>query len=203
MWWNLSPKVVNKMNKRYICNLLRKRSSLIGGSGGYFFRSDFDYVAQGIVLEFVPRGLYVWKFIFPLFDSFGPHLSYSSRIADRPFIGKDQMADDDVIESILSSPELRRVLEAKSSMTLLEFASFLEARGLRGAHAHINHAATLALLGKKDLALKLLNELAPALDDHDLKLCDALIVALNHGVEAVKSMLDVVKEENVKKLGWA
>lgn len=79
----------------------------------------------------------------------------------------------------------------------------LSARGLRGAHAHINHAATLALLGKRDLALKLLKELALALDDHDLKLCDALIVALNHGVEAVKSMLDVVKEENVKKLGGA
>lgn len=191
------------MNKRYICSLLRKRSGLIGGSSGYFFRSDYDYVAQGIVLEFVPRGLYVWNFVFPLFDSFGPHLSYSSRIADRPFIGRDQMADDDVVESILSSIELRNVIEAKSSMTLMEFASFLEMRGLRGAHAHINHATALALLGKTDLALKLLKELVPALDDHDLKLCDSLIVALNHGVEAVKSMLDVVKEKNVKKLGGA
>ncbi len=113
------------------------------------------------------------------------------------------MTDDDVVESILSSIEVRNVIEATSSMSLLDFALFLETRGLRGAHAHINHAAALALLGQKELALKLLKELVPSLEGDDLRLCNALVAALNHGIEAVKSMLDVVREKNVKELGAA
>lgn len=76
------------MNKRLISRLMRERVDGLRNSGIYFFRGDFEYIIQGAALEYVPHGLYIWSFSFPLFDFFGPNLSFSKRLAEKPFVEK-------------------------------------------------------------------------------------------------------------------
>ena len=97
------------MNKRLLSRLMHERVSSLQNSAGYFFRGDFEHVLRGVVFEYVPRGLYVWEFRFPLFDFFGPNLLYSTRLSERAgFIGKGEMSEEGIVEFVMSSPEASR-----------------------------------------------------------------------------------------------
>ena len=67
------------MNKRLIERLIQQRVTGIKSHDGYFFRTDFEHILRGVLLEYVPRGVYVTNFLFPLFDPVGPNLMYSNR----------------------------------------------------------------------------------------------------------------------------
>lgn len=188
------------MNKRYISTRLRERIGMVGGRDGYFIRNDYDYVAQGVALEYVPGGIYIWSFVFPLFDFFGPHLSYSNRLSRRPFIARGEMTDEAVVDHIVTSPELRNVLAAESAMSLSEFVRFLEGRGLTSIHARLNHAAALVLLGQDAMALTLLNNLSSVLNSEDLISCDLLRNGIGDAPGVAKQALDEVRQKNIKEL---
>jgi hypothetical protein len=63
-----------RMRRKVIDRLMQERVPGIRSHNGYFFRGDFDHVLQGVLFEYVPTGLYVTNFRFPLFDPFGPNL---------------------------------------------------------------------------------------------------------------------------------
>ncbi|MBB5940553.1 hypothetical protein [Xanthomonas sp. 3307] len=188
------------MNKRLISKLMRERVSGVHVSGGYFFRGDFEYVLQGVLFEYVPRGVYIWGFRFPLFDFFGENLLYSSRLSNKPFIGKGEMSEHEIVDHALSAPEVKSLFSSGRSMSLSEFLSFLESGDIANPHAHLIRAAALVLLGKDNSASQLLDELGPRLHPADVAHYLELKNALEKGHAFAESLLEQIRQENIKKL---
>src|SRR5258706_7606233 len=134
---------------------MHERVSALQSSAGYFFRGDFDYVLNGVALEYVPRGLYIWEFRFPLFDFFGPNLLYSARLSEHAgFIGKGEMSEEAIVDFVMSSPEARSAFGPDKPAEVPQFVHFLESTPglLRNAHARLIHAAALLLDGQETRA---------------------------------------------------
>jgi hypothetical protein len=193
-----------KMNKRLLSRLMHERVNGLLSSRGYFFRSDFEYILQGVVLEYVPRGLYIWNFRFPLFDLTGPHLTYSNRLPERPFIGKGEMSEEAIVDHVMASPEVRQTFDADVPMSLLEFDQYLfESNQFLNPHAKLVHAEALVLLGQESRAADLLDELPPILHPKDIPHCNQLRASLRQGHEAARMLLDQARRENLRTLGVA
>jgi hypothetical protein len=193
-----------KMNKRLLSRLMHERVSGLLNSRGYFFRGDFEYILQGVLLEYVPRGLYIWNFRFPLFDFFGPHLTYSNRLLERPFIGKGEMSEEAIVDHVLASPDVRQTFDADSPMSLLEFDQYLlESGSFRNPHAKLVHAEALVLLGQESQAADLLNEPPPNLHPTDIPHWNQLRTSLQQGHEAARMLLDQARQKNLQTLGVA
>jgi len=133
---------------------MQKHALGIKYSGVYFFCGAYDHVLQGVVLEYVPRGLYVWRFRFPLFDFAGPNLAYSDRLAEGAFIGKGEMSEESIVEYVTSSPEGRDAFGKQEPMHLSDFVKYLvESDALLSPHAKLIHAAALILLDETNCRL--------------------------------------------------
>ncbi|MFN4329267.1 MAG: hypothetical protein ACK4FF_10360 [Limnobacter sp.] len=194
------------MNKRLLSRLMHERVSALQSSAGYFFRGDFEYVLKGVAFEYVPRGLYIWEFRFPLFDFFGPNLLYSTRLSERAgFIGKGEMSEEAIVDFVMSSPEARSAFGSDKSEEVPEFVHFLESAPdlLRNAHARLIHAAALLLVGQESRATSMLDELAPVLNEKDAANCNLLRTSLRQGLAAARTLLDQVRRENLRTLGLA
>lgn len=194
------------MNKRILSRLMHERVSSLRGSGGYFFHDNFQYVLRGVAFEYVPRGLYVWDFRFPLFDFFGPNLLYSIRLNERAgFINKNEMSEEEIVSFVVSSPEAKISLTADKCEDVPEFIRFLESASglLRNAHARLIHAAALALVDQRSSAMDLLEALAPVLNEKDAASCKLLRESLRQGASAARELLDNVCQQNLRTLGVA
>lgn len=189
------------MNKRLVSRLMHEQVNGLRSSGVYFFRGDFEYILQGVVLEYVPRGLYIWNFRFPLFDFFGPNLSYSNRLPERAFIGKGEMSEAAIVEHVMDAVEVRDAFGAGVSMSVVEFVQFLELGHLRSPHARLIYAAALVLLGQDARAAELLDELPLVLHPKDVPHCTQLRETLRQGHEVARVLLDQVRQENLQALG--
>ena len=191
------------MNKRLLARLMHERVAALKSSGGYFFRGDFEYVLRGVHFEYVPRGLYISNFRFPLFDFAGPNLLYSDRLHERSgFIGKNEMSEEAIIDFVLSSPEAQSAFDS-APMDISEFVQFQEAGRMKNPHARLIHAAALVLLGQESHAASLLEELVPALHPTDIKNCNQLRIKLQQGAAQACALLDQVRRENLQALGVA
>lgn len=193
------------MNKRLLSRLMHERIGGLQSSASYFFRGNYEHVLRGVVFEYVPRGLYIWNFRFPLFDFAGPHLSYSDRLHERAgFIGKNEMSEEAIIDFVLSSPEARSAFDSEP-MGISEFAQFLEeSPGFsRYPHGRFIHAAALVLLGQESRAADLLDELVPALHPTDIENCNLLRTKLQQGPAEARALLEQVRMENLRVLGVA
>lgn len=188
------------MNKRLISKLMHEQVGGICSSGGYFFRQDFDYVIQGVFFEYVPRGVYMYDFKFPLFDFFGINLLYSDRLSNRPFIGKGEMSEKEIVDYAITSPEVKRNFDADRSMSLKDLLYFLDSGRIANPHAHLIRASTLVLLGESDSASKSLDEVGPLLHPADVADYLNLKNALGEGQGAAESLLEDVRQKNIKKL---
>ncbi len=193
------------MNKRLLSRLMCERVKGLRNSGVYFFHGDFEHILQGAVLEYVPRGLYVWDFKFPLFDSFGPHLSYSRRLAERPFIAKGEMSEQAIVEYVVKSPETQSTLNADKPMSLIDFFNehLLQFDARRNPHFCLVQAAALVLLGEESRAAKVLSNPPPTLHRTDIPYWNQLEASLKQGPEAARAVLDDVRKSNLQKLGMA
>ena len=190
------------MNKRLISRLMHQRVSGLRNSGVYFFSGDFEHVLRGIVLEYVPRGLYIWDFRFPLFDFFGPNLSYSDRLPEGAFIGKGEMSEEAIVDYVLASPKAQNAFGADTPMSLSEFVQYLlESDCLLNPHARLIYAAALILLSQESRAADMLDELPPILHPKDVPRCNLLRESLRKGPEAARAILDQVRQENLRAFG--
>lgn len=183
---------------------MHERVSSVQSSAGYFFLGDFEYVLRGIAFEYVPRGLYIWEFRFPLFDFFGPNLLYSNRLFERAgFVGKGEMSEDDIINFVLSSPEARDAFAKGAFSKVSDFARFLESEPniLKNTHARLIHAAALLLAGEDSRAARMLDELAPSLSGEDAENCNLLRTKLRQGAAEARVLLEQVRRKNLQTLG--
>jgi hypothetical protein len=192
------------MNKKQLSRLMHARGVPLRSFAGYFFRADFEYVLRGVVFEYVPRGVYIWDFWFPLFDFFGPNLLYSTRLSNRGgFIEKGSMSEENIVDTVMCSHEARSAFAPSQPVDVSEFVRFLESRPdiLRNGHAKLIYAAALILNGQEVRAIELLDQLAPMLNEKDLASCNLLRIALEQSPEAVRAVLNQVRAENLRKLG--
>jgi len=189
-----------RMKKKLIARLMQERVDGIKSHEGYFFRTDFDHVLQGVLLEYVPRGVYVMNFRFPLFDPAGPNLMYSNRTPGSGFIGKDELSEDELVEYILSVPELHRSLLTDPPISLDEFIHYLSS--LQNEHARFVHAAALVLLREDGEALRVMEAIDPRKihasrkDSYEL-----LLTSLRQGSSDALVFLERVRDHNLSTFG--
>lgn len=191
------------MNKRLLSRLMCERVKGLRNSGVYFFHGDFEHILQGAVLEYVPRGLYVWVFKFPLFDSFGPHLSYSHRLTEHPFIEKGEMSDQEIVDYVMNSPDTQRTLNADKPMSLIDFYNehLLKFDARRNPHFCLVQAGALVLLGEESRAADVLSNPPPTLHRTDIPHWSQLESSLKQGPEEARALLDEVRKANMQKFG--
>lgn len=191
------------MNKRLISRLMHERVTGLRSSDVYFFRDDFEHILTGVVFEYVPSGLYIWNFRFPLFDFFGPHLTFSKRLQERPFIGKGEMAEAAIVDFVMASPEVQQTFAAKLPMGLQEFfgQSLLDFDPRRNPRFQFIQAAALVLLGQDLRAAQLLNEIPINLNPKHIPYWNQLSKSLQQGHEAALLLLENVRKENLRTLG--
>ena len=178
-------------------------------SGPYFFRSDFDYVLHGLCFEYVPRGVYIWRFCFPLFDFAGINLTFSERLSQQKgFVAKGAMSEEAIVDFAMTSPEALSVFDPNKSIDLPEFIRGIESLPFdwHDTHVALIYAASLVLMGQNvQSATSLLDKLAAAsvLGPKALAGCNLLRASLRDGLEPARVVLDQVRQENMETLGLA
>ncbi|MDQ1134899.1 MULTISPECIES: hypothetical protein [Pseudoxanthomonas] len=179
--------------------LMHQRVNGLLNSGVYFFLDGYDHVLRGFALEYVPRGLYVWNFRFPLFDFFGPNLSYSNRLSEGSFIDKAEKTEEEIVDFVLASPELAESLSGEP-MTLLDFNKFLHrSHAFLNPHAQLIYAASLTLLNQEPQALAVLEKIPSTLHPKDVPSLKNLIIGIENGT--AREILDDVCRKNLITLG--
>jgi len=97
----------------------------------------------------------------------GHNLLYGARLSESAeFIKNNQMTETDVVDFLMSSPEVIQIFGVEKSLNITEFTFLLELTPglLRNAHARLIYAAGLLLADQESLAASLLDELIPALN---------------------------------------
>lgn len=179
-----------------------QRVAGLRNSGVYYFRPDFEHVLEGVVLEYVPKGVYLWDFRFPLFDFAGPNLLYSNRFLDRPFIEDGEMSEELIVDLVMASPEALNAFGTNASMSLAEFAKYLEKSDcLMNPHAVLVYAAALVLLDQSEHAAEMLGEIRPSLHPSDVTDSGRLASSIKKGVEVAREFLDEIRLKNMRTLG--
>jgi hypothetical protein len=181
---------------------MHERLNGLRSCGTYFFRGDFEHIIEGVVLEYVPKGLYIWDFRFPLFDFFGSHLTFSRRLQDHAFIAKGEKSEEAIVDLVMTSPEVRCTFDADTPMRLSEFYDqyLLEIDPLRNPHLLLVKSAALVLLGQEARAADVLSELPPTLHSKHIPHWNQLKASLQQGQEAARMLLDQVRLENLRTL---
>jgi hypothetical protein len=193
---------IQRMNKRLLLRLIKERAPGIRHSGTYFFRADFEWVLQGFVLEYVPRGVYIWDFVFPLFDLSDVNLLYSERLQQRPFVAKGEMAEEDLADLVLTSPEVVAKLHVNQSMSVREFGQYLlRSNAFLNAHGKLVYGASLVLNGEPEAAAAMLDEIRALLHPSDIESWECLRARLSKAPAAAISFLEQRRRENLAALG--
>lgn len=187
------------MNKRLIERLIQQRVTGIKSHDGYFFRTDFEHILRGVLLEYVPRGVYVTNFLFPLFDPVGPNLMYSNRTPGSGFMGKGELSEAALVDHVLSVPELHRSLVTDPPMSLEDFMDYLP--GLRNEHARLMQAAALILLRQDDGALEVLDTIGAQLHSSEAESYRLLRASLQQRSSDAIEYLECVRRENLRAFG--
>jgi len=189
-----------RMKRRLIARLLQERLPGIKSHDDYFFRAGFDHILQGVLLEYVPRGVYITNFRFPLFDPAGPSLLYSNRTPGSGFVGKDELSEAALVEHVLSVPELNQSLVAGPIMSLNDFIDYLPR--LRNEHARLIHAATLILLRQEDEAREVMDAVdRKQLQPSDTKNYEILFRSLKERSNEALDFLKDAREKNLRAFG--
>lgn len=192
------------MKKRLVARLMHEKIDGLKESGGYFFKSNFEHVLRGVLFEYVPRGVYIWDFYFPLFDPFGENLLYSNRLSHRAFFGKGELSEDALVDAVLAQPEVQASLRPGAEMSLSQFLDHLRSSdALLNEHARLVFAAGLVLEGDDSQAVSIMDEIQPRLSSRDTEHCRRLRAALNERHEVAVDLLGEVRAKNLSAFGLA
>jgi hypothetical protein len=194
---------VKIMKKTTISRLMLAQVNGLKSSDGYFFRGDFQDVLSGVFLEYVPTGMYIYDFKFPLFDFSGPNLTYGDRLNGKDFIGKGEMSEQAMVECILASSEAQKALTRNAPLSVKDFADYLveSNKCVRGGHARLIYATALVLLDQESRAVDILEELPPMLHKKDIPHCQTLSESLRLGPDATRTLLNQIRQKNLHAFG--
>ena len=95
--------------------------------GRFYFIREFDHVLSGFFIEKTPRGAYLWKFVYPLFDDFEDlNLIYSQRLSgEQGYVDFDSGFDGDMAKLI--GDRVKDIVEsARGILTIPQFLSYCE-----------------------------------------------------------------------------
>lgn len=193
------------MNKRLISRLMHQRvDSLKSSRNYYFFRGDFEYILRGVVFEYVPRGLYVWDFRFPLFDFHGPHLTYSNRLSERAgYIGKGEMSEEGIVEFVMNSIEARKAFAPDGPEGVQDFIDYLESKPVSLGNPHVKFGLASALLldEQESRAASMLDELISSFNVPYADNWIRLRTSLQQGSAQACALLEQARQKNLRFLG--
>lgn len=192
------------MNKRSIARLMHKKTEGLKDSRGYFFKGNFENVLRGVLFEYVPRGVYIWNFCFPLFDPFGENLLYSNRLSQRDFFGKNEQSEEALVDAVIAQSEVQAALRPGDAMSLPQFLDYLrESDAMLNEHAQLVFAAGLVLEGDDSQAADIMGEIQSRLSSRDAEHCRRLRAALDVGHGAAISLLGEMRAKNLRAFGLA
>ncbi len=180
-----------------IKKVLKERSEFLNVDT-FFFVKPFEHVLSGFCCEVTPRGAYIWKFTYPLFDRFDClSFLYSQRL-EHPegYIDFEKVDKKELADEFLSRID-KYVENAYQYLTLDQFCLLYEQRPdlLKHERAEMALGYTMVLLGKKDLAVKHLEGAVSYLREPALSECQNILKLAGSDMEsAKKAVLDLEHE---------
>ncbi|MER2492429.1 hypothetical protein [Catenovulum sediminis] len=190
------------MTKNKLIKSVLQSKSIFSNKETYFFLAPFGDILSGFFCEMTPRGAYVWKFVYPLFDISGQlHLSYSSRLA----YPEDFIDYKDVDKSKLAQEFLFRIVghicDAYQRKSLSGFLQLCESRSglLNNEVIQASYGCALILDSQNELGLKYLEKAIPYLPEGYRASCLKVIHGLQ-GVPNAQQAIYELKADNLLRL---
>lgn len=187
------------MNKKRIVECVGSHHKGLNVSRNSIFRVHDGLILHGIHLEWVPRGLYLWRLMFPLFDNRPLHLSFSKRVgANGGFVPTDGKTDQAICSEILASPVGEFIRDGTPPVGLDEFVNRLQASpALGNPHVRMMFAAALVLKEDDVSALQNLQSIEGYVHPSDDSDYSRLLKALTSSRdEAIEVLCDFVSKSS-------
>ncbi len=167
-------------------------------------RQRFLHVLSGYALERTSNGIYIYNFVYPLFDSSdGITLLYSFRLdACEFYISIDDLKRDDM--DFLLAKKLTDLSDKNKFSDLQDFCSHCESYNglLKNSHAKLNYGFALILAGRPEEASVVLREVSSVLRGSDFEKCNSVLGALSSSSDYAKNMILNYEKEMVARLGF-
>ncbi|MFP1678697.1 hypothetical protein ACLD02_08350 [Alloalcanivorax sp. C16-2] len=170
----------------------------------YFYVLPVEHILSGFFCEMTPRGAYVWRFIYPLFDTSDEiHLLYSQRL-DYPEDYIDfEKVDKSNLAAVFCERIENKVERARSMATLHNFCSYCEGRAALLEHelSQMAYGFALLLLDQNERACDFLNRAKNYLRGSHKERCIKVLQLLSQEPEGAKRLILNWEDENKYKLG--
>ncbi|MDS1907813.1 hypothetical protein [Vibrio parahaemolyticus] len=184
---------------QFIKKVLKERPSF-RNIDTFFFIEPFEHILCGFFCEITPRGAYVWKFVYPLFDRFDClSLLYSERLVYPEGYIDFANVDRTNLASEFVSRTNKFIESAHQYLKLEQFCELYSRRPdlLKHERAEMTLGYSYILLGKKELANKHLISALEYLREPALSECQNILSLLDIDIEEAK--LGVLQLEQVMK----
>lgn len=170
----------------------------------YFYVLPVEHILSGFFCEMTPRGAYVWRFLYPLFDtSDALHLLYSQRL-DYPddYIDFEKVDKSNLAATFIQRVE-NKVEEAKNVSTLHKFCAYCESRSalLEHEHSQMVYGFALLLLDQNERAYGFLNRAMNHLQGSHKEQCMEVLKLLSQEPKVAKELIVRWEEANKSRLG--
>lgn len=170
----------------------------------FFFVKQFEHVLSGFCCEVTPRGAYIWKFVYPLFDRF-PCLSllYSTRLEyPEGYIDFEKYDKKNLANEFLLRIK-KHIDDAYHYLSLTQFCGLYEQRPELFKHerAEMAYGYSLILLGERDLAIKHLTNAVASLRGPTLAECLNVLNLVESNIEDAKLKVLNIEHEMKKNIG--
>lgn len=181
------------MNKRKLEKLLLKELHGFSVHDGYFYANSFRHILCGYTLEFTPNGLYLWRFLYPLYDSAkSVHLTFGDRVLDGSKYLVNGLSESDAVSKLMDFIRVDEFfLNRSNSMSINEFASRCCSNSsmMRNSHVHLVYLMSLLLLDRVDEVLSGLNIVENSLGKKDLHFYKEWVELLSYSVPLAKELI--------------
>ncbi|WP_042143473.1 MULTISPECIES: hypothetical protein [unclassified Pseudoalteromonas] len=195
------------MNKKKLTKLILKEFPTFSNSGDYIFVNPLEHILSGFLIEKTRRGIYIWRFIYPLFDC-NEHLSllYSDRLdVSKFYINSSELSDKDISDKDISDKVLNIIQQniylAHECKTIADFCTELQNKKgiLEHKHAQMIYGFALILNNKEELAKEYLLLSVSKLSEPFKSRCMEVLKMLDNDVDSAKQVI-LELEDRMKQL---
>lgn len=181
------------MNIRKLEKFLLKELHGFSIHDGYFYSNNFQHILCGYKLERTPNGLYLWRFVYPLFDSARAiHLTFGDRVLDGSECLLNGLSESEVVSRLMDFIRMDEFFLNKSSpMSINDFASRCHSNPsiMRNTHVYLVYLMSLLLLDRVDEVLCGLNVDENALSKKDLLFYKKWIELMGKNIPLAKELV--------------